>query len=503
MKNKYFSFVALAAAALATSCASDDLAEQKQEQTGTRTVTLTASVNEGQTRVGMTKNTDGKTASFYWHKNDQIFVQTKNGESYTGTAFSITGDDAKDGDPNATFTGEVTGTVGSYAVYPYNESHSFTGETALTYNLPASYTYTSVETNIFSKTTDGTTAYPSNPTNMPMLGTISDKSISFKCLGGLAVIRIDQMPAAEGTLTVSANEKLSGSFTVSDLSAGTPELATTSTDVTDADKKVTFNFSGATAKGVGVFYLPLATGSYTNVKVTIKDSSSETWRTFNYSGTLSITRAGVTAVPIVSANMGTIVKDDNGTYTINNKYKFVDLGLSVLWATKNIGADSEADYGDFYSWGETATKTDYSSNNYNYKDNPTTLPAAKDAATVNWGAPCRMPTQAEFTALKDKCTWKWICKYVPATGTSVTLTYGREATGNGNSIFLPASGYKTGTSVTGQGQSDGQGLYWSSSSLGMASYSYAYLLKFTNTELSCPVIECYTGCTVRAVVDKP
>ncbi len=167
MKNKYFSFVALAAAALATSCASDDLAEQKQEQNqnGTRTVTLTASVNEGQTRVGMTKNTDGKTASFYWHKNDQIFVQTKNGESYTGTAFSITGDDAKDGDPNATFTGEVTGTVGTYAVYPYSESqkHSFTGEKALTYNLPATYTYNKVESNIFSKTTDGTKVYTSAP----------------------------------------------------------------------------------------------------------------------------------------------------------------------------------------------------------------------------------------------------------------------------------------------------------------------------------------------------
>ena len=164
MKNKYISFVALAAAALATSCASDDLAEQKQEQTDTRTVTLTASVNEGQTRVGMTKG-ENSTASFYWHKNDQIFVQTKNGDSYTGTAFSITGDDAKDGDPNATFTGEVTGTVGSYAVYSYSESqkHSFTGEKALTYNLPATYTYNKVESNIFSKTTDGTKVYTSAP----------------------------------------------------------------------------------------------------------------------------------------------------------------------------------------------------------------------------------------------------------------------------------------------------------------------------------------------------
>ncbi len=501
MKNKYFSFVALAAAALATSCASDDLAEQKQEQTDTHTVTLTASVNEGQTRVGMTKG-DNNTASFYWHKNDKIFVQTKDGESYTGTAFSITGDDAKDGDTKATFTGEVTGTVGGYAVYPYSTSHVF-AETTLTYNLPDSYDSYTPATKIFGKEGD----YLSNPIKMPMLGTIADGKISFKCLGGLAVIRIDAMPVASGTLTVTADQQLSGDFTVSDLaSTSTTPQITTTTGSSD-NNTVTFTFSNATQNGVGVFYLPLAVGDYTNVKVKIKDSSSDTWRTFNYSGTLSITRAGVTAVPVASTNMGTIVKNTDGTYTINSKYKFVDLGLSVLWATVNVGATAVSDYGDFYSWGETTTKSDYSSGKYSYKGSPTTLPAANDAATVKWGAPCRMPTQAEFTALKDNCTWKLDYEYISITGTSVTLTFGRRVTSSvsgytDKSIFLPASGYKTGTSVTGQGEKGRQGLYWSSS-FGMANTSSAYLLKFTDSELSCPVTACHTGCTVRAVADKP
>ena len=475
MKNKYFSFVALAAAALATSCASDDLAEQKQEQTDTRTVTLTASVNEGQTRVGMTKG-ENSTASFYWHKNDQIFVQTKNGDSYTGTAFSITGDDAKDGDPKATFTGEVTGTVGTYAVYPYNESHSFTGETALTYNLPASYTYTSVETNIFSKTTDGTTAYPSNPTNMPMLGKIADGKISFKCLGGLAVIRIDQMPAAEGTLTVTADQQLSGNFEV-DLSADEAKLATTSTDVTDADKKVTFNFTGAETGKVGVFYLPLATGSYTNFQVTLSDNSD-----YNQDvsiGSLTISRAGVTAVPIMA-------------YVKVNDHWFVDLGLpsGLLWATMNIGASKAEEVGSCFAWGEIETKDYFQNNNYTYSDNPTTLPNERDAAYVKWNTPCRMPTNEEFAELlnSSNCSWTW---------TTVNSVQGYKVTSKkegytSNSIFFP---------TTGSLYSGRYGAYWSST-LSNNKTRYAYELYIDSSSHETTDNNRYLGFPVRPVATK-
>ena len=496
MKNKYFSFVALAAAALATSCASDDLAEQKQEQTDTRTVTLTASVNEGQTRVGMTKN-DSK-ASFYWHKDDKILVQTVNNGNYSGTAFSITGDDAKDGDPNATFTGEVTGTVGSYAVYPYNESHSFTGETALTYNLPASYTYTSVETNIFSKTTDGTTSYPSNPTNMPMLGTITDGKISFKCLGGLAVIRVDQMPAAEGTLTVSANEKLSGDFTVNDLSADEAKLATTSTDVTDDDKKVAFNFTGAEKGGVGVFYLPLATGSYSGVKITI-DSQTET---INY-GSLSVARKSVTAIPLyATGSNGALTKFskiDGNVYTLNG-HEFVDLGLDVLWATMNVGATAATEAGGYFAWGETTSgKSTYSDSNYkfwqssaytkyNSTDNLTTLEAEDDAATANWGAGVRMPTKAEFEALNSGCS----------------VSYDRQnsiytVTGNSQTISLPSS---TGYYMDSQ-QCTSQDLYWTSS-LPKSDYVVnVTTAQMDDEEITIDDNTCrYFGCPVRAVTEK-
>ena len=494
MKNKYFSFVALAAAALATSCASDDLAEQKQEQTGTRTVTLTASVNDVQTRVGMTKNTDGETASFYWHEDDQIFVQTKNGDSYSGAAFGIK--ERTSEATSATFTGQITeGDVAGYAVYPYDsekQQHSFTGEKTLTYVLPASYDNYTVGKTIFSNTT---------PINMPMLGTITDGKISFKCLGGLAVIRIASMPAESGTLTVSANEKLSGSFTVSDLSADEAKLATTSTDVTDDDKKVTFNFTGAEKGEVGVFYLPLATGSYSGVKITI-DSQTET---INY-GSLSVARKSVTAIPLyATGSNGALTKFskiDGNVYTLNG-HEFVDLGLDVLWATMNVGATAATEAGGYFAWGETTSKTsDFSDSNYkfwqssaytkyNSTDNLTALEAEDDAATANWGAGVRMPTKAEFTALKDGCRVSYNKK-----NSIYTIT----STGNSQTISLPSStGYYRDSQKIGS-----QDLYWTSS----LAPSGDYVVNVTTAQMSSSRITIsdntcrYFGCPVRAVTEK-
>ena len=511
MKNKYFTFVALAAAALATSCASDDLAEQKQEQNqnGTRTVTLTASVNEGQTRVGMTKNTDGTTASFYWHKDDKIFVQTVNNENYSGAAFSIkeTTSDAT----SATFTGEITeGDVAGYAVYPYDsekQQHSFTGEAALTYVFPASYTYSKVESNIFSKTTttDGssTTAYPSNPTNMPMLGTITtgdndSKKISFKCLGGLAVIRFAKMPATSGTLTVTADQQLSGNYTVSDLSADNAQL-TMATTTTEADKKVEFTFSDASTNGAGVFYLPLAVGTYTNVKVTIAyGDNNATTQTIDC-GSVEIARAGVTAVSIETYSnnlVRTLLCSSNGTtytyyYLGSNKYsinshEFVDLGLDVLWATMNIGATSSTAYGSYYAWGKTTAKTSFSS-----ADKASTF---ADAATNAWGSPCRMPNKDEAQALVN-CGSSWDSNSKGRTFTSTKAGY------TSMSIFLPAAGWYSvsyGSSTLKGTTTDGN--YWTSTA---SSDNQAYC--FTSTYSKCQVFgaDKWEGRSVRAVAPKP
>ena len=123
---------------------------------------------------------------------------------------------------------------------------------------------------------------------------------------------------------------------------------------------------------------------------------------------------------------------------------YVDLGLSFKWGTCNIGAKNPEDFGNFYQWGDVATKESYDWDTYKYgtdrtnlekynvKDGKTVLDPEDDAAIVNLGEGWRMPTPAEIKELVDNCTWEW---------TTVNNVKGYKVTAkNGNSIFLPAAG---------------------------------------------------------------
>ena len=164
---------------------------------------------------------------------------------------------------------------------------------------------------------------------------------------------------------------------------------------------------------------------------------------------------------------------------------YVDLGLSVKWATMNVGATKPEEYGDYFAWGETEPKSEYNWSTYKWcngssstltkynnkssygtVDNKTVLDLEDDAAHVNWGGSWRMPTDAEWTELRTKCTWIW------TTENGVT---GRKVTGpNGNSIFLPAAGFPYDTNLISAGS---RGLYWSSS-LNTDYPDYAYYVYF-------------------------
>lgn len=119
----------------------------------------------------------------------------------------------------------------------------------------------------------------------------------------------------------------------------------------------------------------------------------------------------------------------------------VDLGLSIFWASCNLGAESPEEYGDYYAWGETKPKSGYSKDNYSYYDSNTSQyieigenieGTQYDAATVNLGSDWRMPTRTECQELVDNCTWEW---------TQINGINGYKVTGkNGNSIFMPAAG---------------------------------------------------------------
>ena len=123
----------------------------------------------------------------------------------------------------------------------------------------------------------------------------------------------------------------------------------------------------------------------------------------------------------------------------------VDMGLSVKWATFNVGATSPEDYGDYFAWGETEPKETYSwatykwgtSSNltkYNTTDGKTILDPEDDAAQVHWGDKWRMPTKEEIEELIDNCTWTESTEN-GVKGYVVTSKH------TGNSIFFPYSGY--------------------------------------------------------------
>lgn len=172
----------------------------------------------------------------------------------------------------------------------------------------------------------------------------------------------------------------------------------------------------------------------------------------------------------------------------------VDLGLpsGIKWATHNVGASSPEEYGSYYAWGETNDKNEYSwdtykwcngsndsmtkyctNSDYGTVDNNTVLDPEDDVAHVKWGGSWRMPTAAELDELYCHCTWEW---------TRLNGVNGCEVTGpNGNSIFLPADGYRDGEYLLDWGDNGRYcGHYWSSSLVENYSSNNAFYLYFDN-----------------------
>ena len=245
-----------------------------------------------------------------------------------------------------------------------------------------------------------------------------------------------------------------------------------------AGGKVTAD-GGASVTERGVVYSTSQNPTTVNSKVTAGSGTGSF--TCNLSGLQAGTKYYVRAYAVNSAgtSYGTQVSfttqqssSDNGT---ENGYEYVNLGLSVKWATCNVGASKPEEYGDYFAWGETQPKSNYDWSTYKYcngsyktltkynnsssygtVDNKTTLDLSDDAARANWGGSWRMPTDAELTELREQCTWTW---------TSQNGVYGYKVTSKKSGytnkfIFLPAAGYRNDSSLSGAGS---YGDVWSSS----------------------------------------
>lgn len=192
---------------------------------------------------------------------------------------------------------------------------------------------------------------------------------------------------------------------------------------------------------------------------------------------------------------------------------YVDLGLpsGTLWAACNVGANMPEDCGEYFAWGDTAPKEMYDWKSYRFAcfvggryelskyctdsnygfdgfvDSLTVLEPVDDAVRANWGADWRMPTKEEFDELFQNTTYVW---------TARNGVDGRLLTGsNGNSIFLPATGF----CLDGEYICPGLGVYWSSSlqtSCQVAAWSFHF--NFEDCHV-CGTYERSRGQCVRAV----
>lgn len=323
------------------------------------------------------------------------------------------------------------------------------------------------------------TVTPSNATDKTVTWTSSKTTVASVSSSGVVTAKA----AGTATITVTTND---GSKT-----------ATCTVTVTEATVSVTGVSLDKTSLSLIIGNTQLLTANVIPENATDKSvvwsSSNTNVATVSSSGLVTAKKVG-TAIITVSTNDGA----KTATCSISVEYAIpvaVDLGLSVKWASFNIGAAKPEDTGYYYPWGETdpvaynygdffffgldtykwynspdRTLTKYCPvANYGhngYTDNKSILDQNDDAAYVILGPMWRMPTNDEFTQLKERCTWKW---------TSGNGVNGYRVTGpNGNSIFLPAAGFGTMMEFRNGGT---QGYYWSSSLRTDYPY-YAYSFSF-------------------------
>ena len=296
------------------------------------------------------------------------------------------------------------------------------------------------------------TVLPENTRDKSVIWTSSDKYVAEVDEEG----KVTAVHKGKATITVSAKDgsgvKASCTVTVR------THVASISLDLSEANIYV----------GQALSLNATITPSNAFDKSVIWSSADAAIATVDESGTVTGVGPGTTTVTATTVDGG-----HKASCAVTVRHEFVDLGLpsGLKWATMNVGATKPEEYGDYFAWGETEPKADYSWATYKFElgtdskgpfskyvsnssygtvDSKTVLDPEDDAAHVNWGGSWRMPTDAEWTELRENCSWTWTSNYK---GTGVK---GRWVTGpNRNSIFLPAASVSLFTGSNGR--------YWSSS----------------------------------------
>lgn len=373
--------------------------------------------------------------------------------------------------------------VGTAVITVRTEDGGKTATCAVTVNpilvTGVSLNQTSLTMTVGDTETLTATITPTNATDKSIVWSSSNTSVATVSSSGVVTAKA----AGSATITVTTNDsgkKATCSITVKEktISVTGVSLDRTSLSMTEGDA-----------------YSLSATVTPSNAT-----NKSLTWSSSNTS-VATVSSSGVVSAKVVGTATITVTTNDGGltaTCLINVAYAVpnaIDLGIGVKWGSFNLGAINPEDTGYYYPWGYTApeaishldfifftldsykwyyspdrTLTKYCSNaaygRNGYSDNKTILDKEDDAAYVNLGSQWRIPTQADFKMLQEKCFWEW---------QTINGVNGYKVTGsNGNSIFLPAVGYGYSTEFRDYGN---LGHCWSSSL--KTEYPYnAYALKY-------------------------
>ena len=268
----------------------------------------------------------------------------------------------------------------------------------------------------------------------------------------------------------------------------------------DGVRKITVEIDGFEYEFVSTTDIPLTGGKYTTLNLVLGKNSIE------FSGASVLDWESGTDLPGGAAKV---------------QHDYVDMGevdvngvkMNLLWATCNIGAENPWDYGDYYAWGETTTKSTYNWSTYTLGDGTTfskytgsdytTLQPEDDAAAVKWGGDWRIPTVEEWDTLFDATLydWVWTEDYLgDGSNHAGRIVTRKDGTGpcSGNSIFLPAAGVMSDINLTDAGDC---GDYWISSLDGSDS-RYAGFVFLDPYVLGGPYGDRYYGLSVRPVFFK-
>ena len=245
-----------------------------------------------------------------------------------------------------------------------------------------------------------------------------------------------------------------------------------------------------------------AAGQYVTKKLAQKTTQKSTQKTTQKSSQRQQTNKGTSSTSKGNGNSRGTSRSYSTTKPLcpdNNHPHMIDLGLpsGTKWACCNVGTSKPEDYGGYYAWGETETKSTYSWSTYKHCDGSSNTchnlgssiaGTQYDVAHVKWGGSWVMPSKDQIEELDDNCTYTW---------TTFNGVNGGKFTSkkNGASIFLPAAGgswddypYSTGS----------YGYYWSSAQ-GPSRSSRAYLLYFRSGGADCDHSGRDYGHTVRPV----